>query len=84
MYLSGEDAAGMIRRYARALAVHFHPSEPPSTIVPGASGRTRASANALRQVGFKGYVSIEMRAMADGLHSVSQAIDFISRIYGDA
>lgn len=83
MHLSGEDAVGMIQRYA-TLAVHFHASEPhlQSFAAPGAEHA--ASAAALRQVGFSGFVSIEMRTMADGLDSVSQAIDFISRIYGDA
>lgn len=82
MHLSGEDAAGMIQRYAR-LAVHFHASEPYLQSFAAPVAEHAASAAALRQVGFSGFVSIEMRAMADGLNSVSQAIDFISRIYGD-
>jgi D-psicose/D-tagatose/L-ribulose 3-epimerase len=83
MHLSGEDAAGMIQRYA-TLAVHFHASEPHLQSFAAPVAEHAASADALRQVGFKGYVSIEMRAMADGLNSVSQAIDFISSIYDDA
>jgi D-psicose/D-tagatose/L-ribulose 3-epimerase len=83
MYLAGEDAATMIRQYA-PLAVHFHASEPHLQSFAAPMAEHAPSAEALRQVGFNGYVSIEMRAMADGLNSVSQAIDFISRIYGDA
>jgi D-psicose/D-tagatose/L-ribulose 3-epimerase len=83
MHLSGEDAAGMIQRYA-SLAIHFHASEPYLQSFAAPVAEHAASAAALRQVGFKGYVSMEMRAMTDGLSSVSHAIDFISRIYGDA
>jgi sugar phosphate isomerase/epimerase len=83
MYLSGEDAAGMIQRYA-TLAVHFHASEPHLQSFAAPVAEHVASSAALRQVEFKGYVSIEMRTMADGLEAVSQAIDFVSRVYGDA
>ena len=83
MHLSGEDAFGMIQRYA-GLALHFHASEPHLQAFAAPVAEHAASAEALRQVGYNGYVSIEMRAMADGLNSISQAIDFISLVYGDS
>jgi sugar phosphate isomerase/epimerase len=64
---------------------HFHASEP-YLAPPGTTGAPHADyAAALRRIGFKHWVSIEMRAPADAarvLDQVASALAYVGQIYG--
>jgi D-psicose/D-tagatose/L-ribulose 3-epimerase len=81
--LSGEDPYTSIEASA-TLIRHFHASEP--SLAPVHGGGTidhDAMARALRNIGYAGWVSIEMRSTGS-LESVAQALDFVGATYGQS
>lgn len=84
MALNGEDYAATIAAGA-SIAGHAHASEP--HLAPLGAGGTdhAAAAAALRAAGYRGWVSIEMRAEADDteLAAVAAAIRCAQAHYGD-
>lgn len=84
MTMNGENVASSIRRAAPYLA-HFHASEPHLVEVgTGGAPHDRAAA-ALRDVGYTGWVSIEMRAVGDPAAqcaAVERAAKFVAETYG--
>ncbi|MBL0170998.1 MAG: sugar phosphate isomerase/epimerase [Gemmatimonadaceae bacterium] len=82
MAINGEAVADTIAA-AGPLIRHFHASEP--FLAPlGANATDHASyADALRDAGYAGWVSLEMRAPPDGLDGLARALDVLTVHYGD-
>ncbi|MFY0577109.1 sugar phosphate isomerase/epimerase family protein [Cystobacter fuscus] len=85
MTLSGE-SPGEATRACFAAACHFHASEPQLAPVGTPAVAHGAFAQALAEVRYKGWVSIEMRSQPNGedLPPLRSALDFVSRTYGPA
>ena len=73
--LAGEDFAARLRASAHALR-HVHVSEPQlGPVGPGGTADVQAAGLALREIHYRGYVSIEMRAQPEGnLAAVGRAL----------
>jgi sugar phosphate isomerase/epimerase len=82
MTMAGEDPLTAIES-ARGLIGHFHASEPNLAEIGAASDHVRA-AQGLAQLSYDRWVSIEMRAAADGnnVAAVKRAVQAAQRAYG--
>jgi D-psicose/D-tagatose/L-ribulose 3-epimerase len=82
MTMAGEDPLASIES-ARGLIGHFHASEPNLAEIGAASDHVRA-AQGLAQLSYDRWVSIEMRAAADGndVAAVECAVQAVQRAYG--
>lgn len=82
MTMAAEDPAASIG-LARELIGHFHASEPNLAEMGTQSDHTRA-AHALAKMNYDRWVSIEMRAAADGnnIAAVERAVAHVQRAYG--
>ncbi|HEY4130882.1 MAG TPA: sugar phosphate isomerase/epimerase family protein, partial [Gemmatimonadaceae bacterium] len=82
MTMAGEDPRSSIEA-ARGLIGHFHASEPNLAEIVAVSDHARA-AEGLATIGYDRWVSIEMRAVADGNHiaAVDRAVQRVQRAYG--
>ena len=83
MHLAGDDPRSLIETHADILR-HVHVSEPflgpfDSPVVDHA-----AIAAALRDIGYSGWVVLEMRATADPLAGLERAARFLAATYGSA
>ena len=79
--MAGEDVDELVRENADILA-HFHASEP---ILSGFSAPSEAhakAAEALREVGYEGWVGVEMRTQEDVLGALTTAAGFAMETYG--
>ena len=81
--LSGENVAEMVRENADILA-HFHASEPMLGGFAAPSEAHVEAAAALREVGYAGWVAVEMRTQEDVLGAVATAAGFAMETYGGA
>ncbi|MFO0956825.1 MAG: sugar phosphate isomerase/epimerase [Isosphaeraceae bacterium] len=83
MHMNGEDPVEAVRK-ARPRMVHAHISEPRLAAVPAGEVDHQAAASALRQAGWNGTLSIEMRGDTDGQNParVQRAIQFCKEVYG--
>lgn len=86
MTLAGDDVAASIRDAAPILK-HYHVSSPMLAQVEDRDDiKHRDAAQALRDIGYDGYVSIEMRPGSEGednLERVRRAVLFTQSVYGD-
>jgi sugar phosphate isomerase/epimerase len=81
MTLAGEDPRASIRS-ARNFIAHVHASEA-HLVELGASADHGAAATALREIGYDGWVSVEMRAGAQGnVSAVERAVKVARGVYG--
>ena len=82
LHMNGEIPETEVRR-ARSRLVHAHISEPQLAAVPAGAVDHRAAARALRDAGWDGVVSIEMRGGTDGrnVDRVRGAIAAAQEIY---
>lgn len=81
MYLAGEDSAELIRENSDILC-HFHVSEPHLGAFHAPVAAHKASAEALRQVGYTGSVVLEMRPSDPPLPPLAEAAAFLRETYG--
>lgn len=83
LHINGEDPAEAVR-LARSRMVHVHISEPKLAAVPDSAVDHRAAASALRDAGWTGSVSIEMRGDSDGKNAerVARSVRFAGEVYG--
>lgn len=83
MFLASDALAKSIKDAGQALK-HFHISAPMLGDVPGDAGiNHEAAANALREIGYDGFVSIEMRPSEMTLQRVEAAVKFAQSVYAD-
>jgi len=81
MTLAGEDAEAAIGA-AKKFVAHVHASEPHLGEL-GAAANHAAAARALREIGYDGWVSVEMRAAAhDNASAVERAVRIARAEYG--
>ena len=82
MTMASEDALASIES-ARGMLGHFHASEPDLAEIGAASDHARAAAG-LATIGYDRWVSIEMRAAADGdnVAAVARAVARVQKAYG--
>jgi sugar phosphate isomerase/epimerase len=81
--LSGEDVAELVRENSDIVA-HFHASEPMLGAFAEPSESHVGAAAALRDVGYAGWVAVEMRTQEDVLGAVVTAAGFALETYGGA
>lgn len=81
--LSGEDFEPIMRQTA-GLIRHVHASQPNLISFAEPDPVHARVAQVLSEIGYTGGVAIEMRAQADGLESVKQAVAAVRGIYGKA
>lgn len=83
LHMNGEDPAEAVRK-ALPRMVHAHISEPRLAAVPAGEVDHSAAASALRDAGWTGSISIEMRGDTDGnaLARVDRAVRFSKEVYG--
>jgi D-psicose/D-tagatose/L-ribulose 3-epimerase len=81
--LSGDDVAGLVLANSDILT-HFHASEPMLGAFAEPSAAHGLAAKALREVGYKGWVAVEMRAQEDALAALEVATRFAVETYGEA
>ena len=81
MALSGENFDSSLRQSAHLLR-HVHASQPHLGSFAEPDAIHARIAVLLREVGYTGSVAIEMRAQADGLEAVKQAVAAVRGIYG--
>ena len=81
MALSGEDFEPVLRQGAKLLK-HVHASQPELASFADPHPIHRRVAAVLREIGYEGSVSIEMRAQPEGLAAVKQAIEAVRETYG--
>ena len=81
--LARESIAELVRENGDVLA-HFHASEPMLGDFATPSEEHARAAEALRAVGYEGWVAVEMRAQEDALASLQVAVEFAMRTYGAA
>lgn len=84
MTLAGDNIAESIKKAAPILR-HFHASSPNLELVQESDGvNHNAAAQALKEVDYQGFVSIEMRPGEAGTNAqrVRQAVTYIQGIYG--
>ena len=86
MALAGDDVAASIKNAAPVLK-HFHISSPMLELVEDREDvKHREAAQALREIGYDRFVSIEMRPGGEGddnLARVEKAVRFAQSVYGD-
>lgn len=80
--MAGEDIAQLVRQNVDILA-HFHSSEAMLGAVGVDPDGHKAAAHALREVGYTGWVAVEMRAQDDVETSLKTAADFALQTYGE-
>lgn len=80
MYLSGDDPERTIEAAADVLA-HFHVSEPNLGDFSQPQVEHRRIAKALKAIGWKKWVAIEMRATERPLVSVKEALSRVAEVY---
>jgi sugar phosphate isomerase/epimerase len=80
--LGGDDIAVAIHGAGEALS-HFHIAEPGLSGFDTPLADHEAAASALRQVGYRGWLAIEMLEQAGGLTDVVAAVRFATSCYGD-
>ena len=80
MHLAGDDFEAVIRENVDILH-HFHASEPFLKDFSNPQVEHEKIAQILKSVGYDGFVSIEMLPTDDAATSVTQAINFVSKIY---
>ncbi|MCE9518750.1 MAG: sugar phosphate isomerase/epimerase [Verrucomicrobia bacterium] len=76
----GSDAACAVSDFL-PLVGHFHVSEPMLAPFDDTRAAHRAAAMALKEAGYAGIVSLEMKAPPDGLPVVQQALHKMLRVY---
>ena len=81
--LSNEDIRKLVRENADILA-HFHASEPMLGGFAEPSKGHMGAAIALREVGYAGWVAVEMRTQEDVLGALKTAAGFAMETYGGA
>lgn len=81
MHLAGEDGAKAIRRSSSVLR-HFHASEPELGTFSAPVVDHAKNARALAAIGYRGWVSIEMRATSKSLDDLAVACDCVRETYG--
>ena len=81
--MAGEDVAELVRENAEILA-HFHASEPMLGGFSSPSDAHVGAAEALREVGYVGWVAVEMRTQEDVLATLKTAAEFATETYGGA
>jgi D-psicose/D-tagatose/L-ribulose 3-epimerase len=81
--MAGEDVAELVRENADILA-HFHASEPMLGGFASPSEGHVGAAAGLREVGYAGWVAVEMRTQEDVLRALAQAAGFAMETYGGA
>jgi D-psicose/D-tagatose/L-ribulose 3-epimerase len=81
MFLAGEDGPTAVRRCAAALC-HFHASEPQLGTFDSPTIGHAALSEALLEIGYPGWISIEMRPSQDEAAAVSRACEFVRENYG--
>ena len=79
--MAGEDVGELVRESAVILA-HFHASEPMLGGFAEPSEAHVGAAAALREVGYGGWVAVEMRTQKDVLGALAQAAGFAVKTYG--
>ncbi|MEA3249118.1 MAG: sugar phosphate isomerase/epimerase family protein [Patescibacteria group bacterium] len=82
MTLAGDDVARSIRDNADILA-HFHASEPQLGDFSAPEMDHTAAAGALRESGYAGWVSIEMKPTENIMTGIRQATGYVLDTYGD-
>jgi sugar phosphate isomerase/epimerase len=80
--LAGE-SAGHLARENRDILAHFHASEPMLAGFDNPGSQHAVAAAALREIGYKGWVAVEMRKQDDPLGSLQAAVSFATKTYGD-
>jgi len=80
--MNGDSPAEAIRTCRNAI-VHFHISEPQLADFSAPQVDHRSAAQALADVGYEGWVSIEMRCGAHSLRSLEEALSFVRNTYFD-
>ncbi len=78
--LNGEDASAVVHRTRNRIG-HVHISEPYLVDFSNPVGPHNNLGSALLEIGYTGYVSLEMRARQDYLATVRQAIAFAKSVY---
>jgi sugar phosphate isomerase/epimerase len=81
--MAGEDVGELARENADILA-HFHASEPMLSGFAEPSEGHAGAAAALREMGYVGWVAVEMRAQEDVLGALKTAAGFAMETYGGA
>ncbi len=79
----GTDVACAVREFFPVIG-HFHVSEPMLASFDAARAAHREAALALKEAGYTGIVSLEMKAPRDGLPVVRQALQEMLRVYFSA
>ena len=80
MWLAGDDAGAMIRQH-RDILTHFHASEPNLGSFAAPESPHAEAALALKEIRYQGHVSIEMLNKQNQLAPITEALDYVSRIY---
>lgn len=81
MTLNGEDVNDVIADVADIIG-HFHVSEPEIKPIKPDNPNHKLAAAALREIGYKGTVSIEMLPPPNGLDQIAEVLDFVTKTYG--
>jgi D-psicose/D-tagatose/L-ribulose 3-epimerase len=81
--MAGEDVGELVRENADILA-HFHASERMLGRFAEPSEGHAGAAAALHEVGYAGWVAVEMRTQEDVLGALAQAAEFAMETYGGA
>jgi D-psicose/D-tagatose/L-ribulose 3-epimerase len=76
----GTDVARAVREFL-PLAGHFHVSEPMLALFDDTRTAHREAAIALKEAGYAGIASLEMKASPDGLPGVQRALHKMLRVY---
>ena len=82
IHMAGDDPAEAVRACGDMIR-HFHVSEPNLVDLHDPVVDHRRVGEALRQVGYRRWVSIEMRRADDPLRSLGEALSLVSACYGN-
>ena len=80
MHMCGEDIGQTIRSAGEF--VHYHASEPMLNWLDQTCVDHNAAGKALKEVGYSGWVSIEMRSCEGQLQRLASSIDNVRKAYG--
>ncbi len=80
MLLAGDDVAKTIAENHDILA-HFHASEPNLGNFAKPESHHTVAANSLKKIGYLGFVSIEMLNKENRIEPITEALDYVTRIY---
>ncbi|HEV7280837.1 MAG TPA: sugar phosphate isomerase/epimerase [Pirellulaceae bacterium] len=84
MQLAGDDAAEAVRK-GSDLLVHVHVSEPMLASVANGASQHAVFASALREVGYSGWTSIEMKTPERfAFEDLIASLDFTREVYGSS